>query len=166
MGRLGILSAVFDKAMLKEAAIVAGGGAAAAVAYDLVNEIDLDGRPLFDRAWKKLALAAGLALAPGVLLWKKGGQSREFVKGAMGAMGGEIARQTLALVRGFAAGAAGGATEAGAPTTPEAKPIKGYVHGLGASQQVIEERRIGGQQILSSALEVEEQSGIGAWYGG
>lgn len=102
------LGALLNKANLKEAGLAALGGGLGGVAYDVLTDLDMTDAagakvPVFDKAWKKGALAGGLAVLGGGLAWNK---SKPLAHGIMGAMGAELTRMIVAAVKAATAAAA------------------------------------------------------------
>lgn len=103
------IGALLNKANLKEAGMAALGGGLSGVAYDVLRDLDMKDDAglkieVFDKAWKKGALATGLALVGGGLVWTK---SRSMAHGILGAMGAELTREIVAAVKAATAAAAG-----------------------------------------------------------
>ena len=102
------LGAILNKANLKEAGMAALGGGLGGVAYDVLTDLDMTDAagakvPVFDKAWKRGALASGLALVGGGLAWNR---SKPLAHGIVGAMGAEITRMIMASVKAATAAAA------------------------------------------------------------
>ena len=142
----------------------------------------------FNSRLKRGMLAATLGLLGGRALWN---QQREVSKGLMGAMGGALGsefvgyllqtRREAAIKEGLKTGksyfpdgpavtlgegrdaeAALESILAGAGALPEETELSRF----GAAAETISyENRMGGREVLGSAIEVEDEVSIGAWVG-
>lgn len=170
---------LFDKAMLKESLYVGAGGAGFGAAFYGAKQIgwkDKDGNQkiLLDQKWKRNLGAIGLGLLGGRLLWNK---HRDAAKGFLGGAGYVLGSNTAEWIHDHMRGSTGGYLGDGKDAEAALEDMRGgtaqlpeeqELSRLGASDQVTEERRVGGRELAGSTSveEATSEPSLGSWLGG